>query len=221
MIGVGSASAQATCADQPASVVSTLNWDSNMADCGAVESAGYCAPHIAGSTSLSASTRALVEENCPATCGLCEASASAQPTSRTIAVGGAQGWVVRPGNAAYELITATVGDSLVFTYSPFYHDVMLMDNENCDFSTGQLVDDSGDFAWTIPAPGTYIFACSRGDHCSSGNQQVVVDASDSQADYCAGDVTGGIDRSHFTIFFSWFYYNLFLAWLLKGLHDAV
>ena len=99
---------------------------------------------------------------------------NAAPTGETIVIGGGEGWVVKPGNAAYENIVANVGDTLQFTYSSNYHDVMLVDNENCDFSTGQLVDDTGDFAWTIPEPGTYIFACSRGSHCASGNQQITV-----------------------------------------------
>ena len=94
------------------------------------------------------------------------------PAGETILVGGSDGWVVKPGNAVYEDIVANVGDTLQFTYSSWYHDVMLVDNENCDFTNGQMVDESGDFAWTIPEPGTYIFACARGDHCSSGNQQI-------------------------------------------------
>lgn len=103
-----------------------------------------------------------------------DSSSQTAPTGETIVIGGDQGWVVRPGNAAYEDVVANVGDTLQFTYSSNYHDVMLVDNENCDFSTGQLVDDTGDFAWTIPEPGTYIFACSRGSHCASGNQQITV-----------------------------------------------
>ena len=98
-------------------------------------------------------------------------AASAQ---QTIIVGGSDGWVVKPGNAPYDDIVANVGDTLQFSYSSWYHDVVLVDNENCDFTNGQTVDDTGDFAWTIEEPGTYIFACSRGDHCSSGNQQVTV-----------------------------------------------
>jgi rhodanese-related sulfurtransferase/plastocyanin len=98
-------------------------------------------------------------------------AASAQ---QTIVVGGSDGWVVKPGNAAYDDIIANVGDTLQFTYSSWYHDVMLVDNENCDFTNGQMVDETGDFAWTVEEPGTYIFACARSDHCSAGNQQVTV-----------------------------------------------
>ena len=93
---------------------------------------------------------------------------------QTIVVGGSDGWVVKPGNAAYDDIIANVGDTLQFTYSSWYHDVMLVDNADCDFTTGQMLDETGDFAWTIEEPGTYIFACARSDHCSAGNQQVTV-----------------------------------------------
>lgn len=63
------------CVDQPPSVIVNLAWHSSLADCSAVESVGYCTPDIPGSTSLDAGTRALVEENCPLTCGFCEPSA--------------------------------------------------------------------------------------------------------------------------------------------------
>ena len=116
----------------------------------------------------------------------------------TILIGGDAGWVVQPGNAEYPPIAANVGDTLQFTYSSFYHDVVLVDNEECDFSSGTVVDETGDFAWTIPAPGTYIFACSRGDHCAAGNQQITVtvagDAAVAEPEpvECLGDVTGDL-----------------------------
>lgn len=117
--------------------------------------------------------------------------AAAAPAGETIVIGGSSGWVVKAGNAAYEDIVANVGDILQFTYSSAYHDVVLVDNENCDFSAGTLVDETGDFAWQIPEAGTYIFACGRGNHCSSGNQQVTVIASGGQAEVeCAIDVDG-------------------------------
>ena len=120
----------------------------------------------------------------------CDEAAGA-PAGETIVIGGSSGWVVKAGNQAYEDIVANVGDILQFTYSSAYHDVVLVDNENCDFSAGTLVDETGDFAWQIPEPGTYIFACGRGNHCSSGNQQVTVIASGGQAEAeCAIDVDG-------------------------------
>ena len=120
----------------------------------------------------------------------CDEAAGA-PAGETIVIGGSSGWVVKAGNQVYEDIVANVGDILQFTYSSAYHDVVLVDNENCDFSAGTLVDETGDFAWQIPEPGTYIFACGRGNHCSSGNQQVTVIASGGQAEAeCAIDVDG-------------------------------
>eukprot|EP01046_Picozoa_sp_COSAG06_P032556 COSAG06_NODE_3264_length_5594_cov_5.444405_2_plen_352_part_00 len=92
----------------------------------------------------------------------------------TIDVGGAGGWVVQPGNAAYPDIAASVGDTLRFVYSAAYHDVVLVDNADCDFSSGTLVDETGDLSWIAAEPGNYIFACARGDHCSVGNQRVRV-----------------------------------------------
>ncbi len=113
-------------------------------------------------------------------CAGLDASASASAGRRglqagqTIVVGGSDGWVVKPGNAQYDDITANVGDTLVFQYSSYYHDVMLVDNDQCDFSSGTMVDESGSFEWTITEPGSWIFACTRGDHCAVGNQQVRV-----------------------------------------------
>ena len=49
-------------------------------------------------------------------------AASAQ---QTIVVGGSDGWVVKPGNAAYDDIIANGGDTLQFTYSSWYHDVSM------------------------------------------------------------------------------------------------
>lgn len=100
-------------------------------------------------------------------------------TGETTAVGGSSGWVVKPGNAPYDDIMANVGDTLVFEYSSFYHDVMLVDNDQCDFSSGTMMDESGSLEWTATEPGTWIFACTRGDHCAVGNQQVRVVVEDS------------------------------------------
>jgi len=128
-------------------------------------------------------------------------------TGETIVIGGSSGWVVKPGNAPYDDIVANVGDTLQFTYSSSYHDVMLVDNANCDFSNGQMVDETGDFAWTIPEPGTYIFACARGDHCAVGNQQVrvvVEGAPNGEPGTPCGDVdrSGGVDVNDLLIVLS-------------------
>ena len=97
---------------------------------------------------------------------------------QTIEVGGDAGWVVMPGNAVYEPITANIGDILLFGYNQYYHDVMLVDNEDCDFSAGTMLDETGHLEYEITAAGTYTFVCTRGDHCSGGNQQITVTVED-------------------------------------------
>jgi plastocyanin len=108
------------------------------------------------------------------------------PVPETIVVGGSDGWIVKPGNAVYDDITVNAGDTISFEYNSYYHDVMLVDNQNCDFSAGVMLDESGSFDWVAEA-GTYTFACTRGAHCSSGNQQITVTVVD-----CVGDVTGDL-----------------------------
>lgn len=69
-----------------------------------------------------------------------------------------------------------VGDSLVFTYGAGYHDVQIVDNTNCDFSSGTVVDTSGAYTYTVAAAdaGTsIIFACSHSSHCANGQQVTV------------------------------------------------
>ena len=44
------------------------------------------------------------------------------------------------GQGAYDDVTAAVGDVLSFSYTGGYHDVMLVDNGNCDFSGGTMLD---------------------------------------------------------------------------------
>ena len=110
--------------------------------------------------------------------------------SQMIMIGGSDGWIVKPDNAVYEDIEANVGDIIHFIYSPWYHDVVLLDNENCDFTNGQILDETGDFQWIVPGPGTYIFAFGREDHCSSGNQHVKVISIDNNNNNCTGDLNG-------------------------------
>ena len=106
-----------------------------------------------------------------------------------ILVGGSDGWGLRP--EPYPDITAAVGDTLVFTYSAGYHDVMLVDNPNCDFSAGTMLDETGEYEYEITEPGEYFFACTFGGHCSGGNHQVrvivpaAVDASGEEQQQCA------------------------------------
>ena len=51
---------------------------------------------------------------------------------------------------------------------------MLVDNPNCDFSTGTMLDETGEYEHEITEPGEYFFACTFGGHCSGGNHQVRV-----------------------------------------------
>lgn len=109
--------------------------------------------------------------------------------SQMIMIGGSDGWVVKPDNAVYEDINANVGDIIHFIYSSWYHDVVLVDNENCDFTNGQVLDETGNFQWIVPEPGTYIFACGREDHCLTGNQQVKIISNElNYNNDCIGDL---------------------------------
>jgi plastocyanin/DNA-binding beta-propeller fold protein YncE len=115
--------------------------------------------------------------------------AVAAGAGQTIEVGGDAGWVVQPGNAVYEPIAANIGDRIVFAYNDYYHDVMLVDNENCDFSSGTILDETGFLEFEITSAGTYTFACSRGDHCAVGNQQVTVTVGGSASESQPGDAS--------------------------------
>ena len=86
-------------------------------------------------------------------------------------IGGGAGWIVQ---GAYDDITAAVGDILSFSYTGGYHDVMLVDNGNCDFSGGTMLDETGSYQHTITEPGEYFFVCTKGSHCAGGQQQVRV-----------------------------------------------
>ena len=151
-----------------------------------------CQPHMSPHTLVTGETACV----CPmtATC----AGLSEWTPPEVIVIGGDSGWTVRPGNAPFENIEANVGDMLQFTHGSNYHDVTLVDNEDCDFSAGTMVDNTGDLLWTVPGPGTYIFACSRGNHCSSGNQQITVTVGGGSAAArepeveCVGDVSGDL-----------------------------
>ena len=65
---------------------------------------------------------------------------------------------------AYDDVTAAVGDVLSFSYTAGYHDVMLIQegNDECDFSGGSLLDETGSFQFTLTEPGEFIFACTKG-----------------------------------------------------------
>ena len=77
---------------------------------------------------------------------------------------------------AYDDVTAAVGDVLSFSYTGGSHDVMLIQdgNEECDFSGGSLLDETGSFQFTLTEPGEFVFACTKGSHCAGGAQHVRV-----------------------------------------------
>ena len=91
-----------------------------------------------------------------------------------IQIGGSNGWIVQ---GAYDDVTAAVGDVLSFSYTGGYHDVMLIQdgNDECDFSGGSLLDETGSFQFTLTEPGEFVFACTKGSHCAGGAQHVVCD----------------------------------------------
>ena len=67
-----------------------------------------------------------------------------------IQIGGSNGWIVQ---GAYDDVTAAVGDVLSFSYTAGYHDVMLIQegNDECDFSGGSLLDETGSFQFDVHA----------------------------------------------------------------------
>lgn len=99
-------------------------------------------------------------------------------------VGGALGWASLPG-VAYPLVTAHVGDTLLFKFSAM-HDVWLMSGveaaASCDFDNATLLADrySSPVIFALSAPGTYGFACATPGHCASG-QRLVVSVEDADA----------------------------------------
>lgn len=129
-----------------------------------------------------------------------------------ITVGGeSAGWIVQP----YAPIAARVGDTLVFSYagqsSGGYHDVMLVDNEVCDFSGGTMLDESGltalslspnsrpvaqrrpvgaGFEYGLTSVGTFTFACTKSNHCAQGQQVTVTVAPATGVRHVVGGATG-------------------------------
>ena len=108
-------------------------------------------------------------------------------------VGGSLGWTSLPG-VAYPLMTAHVGDSLLFNYTAM-HDVWLMSSpeaaSSCDFSNATLLADryGSPFIYHVSAVtvGAFGFACATPGHCASGQRLVVaVDNGDAGAGTDAG-----------------------------------
>ena len=86
-----------------------------------------------------------------------------------------------------------VGDTISFTYSSFYHDVVRADNTNCDLSAATIVDETGSYQYVVQASDApqIIFACSRGNHCVSGQQVTVnVAGGGGGGGACGSDING-------------------------------
>uniref|UniRef100_A0A0C9S9U1 TSA: Wollemia nobilis Ref_Wollemi_Transcript_6168_1355 transcribed RNA sequence n=1 Tax=Wollemia nobilis TaxID=56998 RepID=A0A0C9S9U1_9CONI len=118
-----------------------------------------------------------------------------QASAKTVAVGGSAGWtnfddsiLAAPDYASWASSqTIQIGDSLVFKYQPFYHDVYMLPNKKafdyCNFTESTLLDEgkSGSFTWIPSKEGVYYFACNRSvegaiTHCEAG-QKVSIKAS--------------------------------------------
>ncbi|KAK9815494.1 hypothetical protein WJX72_004597 [[Myrmecia] bisecta] len=88
--------------------------------------------------------------------------------ARDIIVGGAPGWDL---GIAYEPISATVGDVLVFKYASGQHNVFEIPASSCDTtSKGNQVAGFTQAPARVPltAAGVKFYACSVPGHCSAG-----------------------------------------------------
>ena len=90
------------------------------------------------------------------------------------------------------LLASQVGDTISFTYSSSYHDVVRVGdgNTDCDLSAATIVDETGSYQYVVQASDTQVvFACGRGNHCASG-QQVTVNVASGGGGSCAEDIDG-------------------------------
>jgi hypothetical protein len=102
-------------------------------------------------------------------------------------VGGTLGWTSLPG-VGYPIMTAKVGDSLLFNFTAM-HDVWLTSSpeaaSSCDFDNATLLADrdGSPFMYALSSVGALGFACATPGHCASGQRLVVaVDNLDAGAD---------------------------------------
>ena len=89
------------------------------------------------------------------------------------------------------VVLVQVGDTISFTYSSSYHDVVRVGNTDCDLSAATIVDETGSYQYVVQASdgAQIIFACGRGNHCASG-QQVTVNVASGGGGSCPADITG-------------------------------
>ena len=124
---------------------------------------------------------------------------SVLPTSVCLLFAGAKAadvaidWTAIYDNGGPQTATATVGDTVTFTWteSAKYHNIYKNANQ-ADYDacakTGGTMEaadaTSGTWAWTPDAAGTFYFICEVGSHCSSSGQKVAVTVSAAAEDPC-------------------------------------
>ncbi|KAJ1272915.1 hypothetical protein BS78_06G239500 [Paspalum vaginatum] len=75
----------------------------------------------------------------------------------------------------------SVGDTVVFTYSPTHtvHELSEADYKACIFGNAVSSDRSGSTAFTFDKAGTRYFACATGSHCAQGQKVAITVATSS------------------------------------------
>lgn len=106
-------------------------------------------------------------------------------------------WEIPSTFTAFEPLTVTTSDRLIFNWNNI-HDVVSLESEEayngCSFANGELYDTTvqGPFSYQVIVddlePGTYYFACSIGGHCFAGQKiAVTVTSADEGTDISAGE----------------------------------
>jgi hypothetical protein len=116
-----------------------------------------------------------------------------QTNGATVQVGGGVGWtnfdLATSGPPDYATWASTqsltVGDTLVFTFAPQYHNVYSLPTEaaygSCDQAVATELTDgtTGSYSWAPTKGGIYYFACfksveGQGTHCEMGQKVAMV-----------------------------------------------
>jgi len=103
-------------------------------------------------------------------------------------------WTAIYDNGGPQTATATVGDTVTFTWSEkdgkihnIYKNANKVDYDACAKTDGTMEAPdatSGTWSWTPDAAGTFYFICEVGSHCSSSGQKVAVTVSAAASDPC-------------------------------------
>jgi plastocyanin len=108
------------------------------------------------------------------------------PAGTEIAV---SNWVVR----SYSDLTATVGDTAVFTWSGG-HNVYLHPSGDCDQTdaTGPTTGsaDTSGATFALAEAGTYVFACDVGSHCENGQIVTITVSAAAEPEPCPAGAAG-------------------------------